>query len=193
MGVAIKAMKSILKKGELCMSKKMCIALLFGTLIIVGSAHAAAWNNDGQGPNGKGQSWGQQLTPQQRKQAEQIFNENFASMNETRDALAQKRQQLNMELQSENPDSAKIESLSREIGELRGKMLAARVKVRSELASEGLPEDFYGPNPGMRKNDGRGPEVWHGGHHGKKHHRPRGYGEGCWGCPGWNYGPGMMR
>lgn len=165
--------------------------VLCGTLLTAGIASAAAGftgpGSDNFPGKNQNQSWGQQLTPQQRQQAEKIFNENFASLDETRQALAAKRQALDAELSSENPDPAKIESLSREIGELRGKILAARVKVRSQLAEEGLPQDFYGPGgPKGSRDRNRGPEVWHHGkrRHGHGHYRgddipPCGYG-----CPG---------
>lgn len=173
------------------MKKFMLCAALCGLLFTGGAAQAAGFN--GPGPRGgDNQGWNQSLTPQQRQQAEKIFTENFSSMDETRQLLAQKRQQLDSELASDNPDPALIEALSREIGDLRGKMLAARVKVRSQLSEQGLPRDFYGPGgPRPRKGKQRGPEVWHGGRHGHGHDRGYGYGMmGPWrGCMGgcWGY------
>lgn len=166
-------------------------AIMCGMILAGGLAQAAAGFN---GPGARGnQNWNQQLTPEQRQQAEKIFTDNFASMDDTRQLLAQKRQQLDEILASDNPDPDQIETLSREIGDLRGKMLAARVKVRSQLAEQGLPQDFYGPGgPRPRRDGQRGPEVWHGGKRGHGHgygHGPRyymmvpGYGcmGGCWG------------
>lgn len=154
-------------------------------LLVYGVAQAAAGftgpgSNDGNRP-----VWGDQLTPEQRQQMEKIFNDNFSDMDETRQMLAAKRQALDEELRSPNPNPAKIETLSREIGELRGKMLAARVAVRSQLEKAGLPGDFYGPGaPRPEKRRPRGPEVWHGGRsgHGHGHHNRswRGCPGGCW-------------
>lgn len=167
-------------------------AALCGLLFVGGIAQAAAGFN---GPGAKGNpGWNQQLTPEQRQQAEKIFTENFSSMDETRQLLAQKRQQLDEILASDNPDPSQIETLSREIGDLRGKMLAARVKARAQLAEQGLPQDFYGPGgPRPRRDWQRGPEVWHGGKrgHGHRHGHGRGYymmgpGYGCMGgCMGY--------
>lgn len=172
------------------MKKTFALAAVICTLVFAGSiTNAAGWNPGSDvTPDGRDQLWGQRLSPQQRQQAEKIFNDNFASMEATRQALAEKRAELDDELQSDNPDTDKIEAISRQIGELRGKMLSARVKTRSQLAEQGLPDDFYGPGgPRVKgKKRPRGPEVWHGGpHHGRGHHY--GYGDrpyGYWGCPG---------
>lgn len=160
----------------------------FGISFVVCSLLAAggmANAQPGDSPNRGNQrpGWGQQLTPQQRQQAERIFNENFSSMDQTRNELALKRDELNAELESSNPNRAKIESLSREIGELRGKMLNARLNARSQMLKEGLPDDYYGPDVPSRRTWHRGPEVWRGGHHGRRHHYRDyrgGYCGGCW-------------
>lgn len=163
--------------------KRIAVMLLFCglTLGAAGAAFAQPDNEDFQGPGRE-----QPLTPQQLEQAKKIFQENYASTDAIRQQLAAKREQLNTVLSSDNPDKGQIESLSRQIGELRGKLLAARVDARKQLQQEGLPSDAYGPNaPGRSFHNG--PEVWnggprhgrHGGHHGGNY-GPRGY----WGCPG---------
>lgn len=115
---------------------------------------------------------------------QKIFNDNYADMNATRQALTEKRAQLDAELASPNPDRNKIESLSREIGDLRGKMLSARAQVRAELAKKGLPANPYGPGD---YGWGDNPEVWQG--QGWHHRAPRHHGGGGWGmrggCPWW--------
>lgn len=116
--------------------------------------------------------YGPQLTKEQMDKAQKIFNDNYASMNTTRKALTAKRAQLDAELASQTPDRAKIENLSREIGDLRGKMLSARVAVRAQLEEAGLPADFYGPNPAYGQNM---PRQW-GPHHGQGRHHGRFYG-----------------
>lgn len=131
------------------------------------------------GPDYGGPAYGMQLTPEQMEKARKIFTDNYAGMESTRQALAAKRAELAAQLDSPAPDRAKIESLSREIGELRGKMLSARAEVRSSLAKEGLPADFYGPNAPQRGYED-GP-AWHHGH--GRHH------DGGWGR-GWHRGWG---
>lgn len=111
--------------------------------------------------------YGPQLSQEQMAQARKIFNDNYASMEATRKALTAKRAELDAQLASPTPDKAKIESLSREIGELRGKILSSRVEVRTQLEKQGLPSDFYGPAPAPR-NDFRRGDFRH--HHGRRGH-----------------------
>lgn len=142
-------------------------------------------------------AFGPGLSPEQMRQAQKIFDENFASMDATRQELAAKRAELNALLASPNPDRGKIERLSADIGQLRGKMLAARADVRAKLQQQGLPADFYGPNgprgwgygpnpgwgcPGMMWDNGH--RGWHGYRGGPWHHGPRHGGRGHGGC-GW--------
>lgn len=157
-------------------SAKMAVVALVCALFcgIADLREASAHPEDCPAFNG---GYAHQLTPEQMEAARQIFNNNFASMDTTRQALAAKRAELNSVLASPQPDGAKIESLSREIGELRGKMLAARAEVRSQLARNGLPTDFYGPEGEGPDNRAFGPR------HGYHHPRHRGYqrgGCGCW-------------
>lgn len=123
-------------------------------------------------------AYGEGLSQEQMDEARRIYNENFVSMNSTRQALAARYSELDQLLASQNPDRDRIETLSREIGELRGKLLAARAEVRSKLQERGLPDNFYG------RGAPRGGRYYYGGqnwHHGGKHgpRGPRG-GCGCW-------------
>ena len=124
------------------------------------------------------------LTPEQRRIAQEVFDRNYAAMESTRQALTEKRAQLDEEMASENPDGAVIERLSREIGELRGKMLAARANARAELAKDGLSTDLYSPGA-PRERVRPDQDVWRGhhGYYGHYGHRgPRGGGH-------WRGGP----
>ncbi|MBD5642181.1 MAG: periplasmic heavy metal sensor [Desulfovibrio sp.] len=165
----------MIKQGKRILAAALFCALALG----VASASYAAPGKGGF----QAQPYGQALTPEQQAQARQIFTENYVSLQNTREELAYKRQLLDQQLASPNPDSATIEKLSREIGELRGKMLAGRVAVRSQLEQQGLPPDCFGPcgDPGYA-----GPRYYHNGwgggyHHGGRHGRGRG---GCWGYGG---------
>ena len=122
-----------------------------------------------------GGGYGPQMTPQQLESAREIVGRGYANMDSTRQALAAKRNELDSLLASPNPDGARIEQLSREIGELRGKMLSARAQVRSELIQKGLSPDFLGPNAGGREYDYAPPRRYH---HGPYH--------GGWGHRGWH-------
>lgn len=156
-------------------NKTLSVLALAGVLLCGVSAVQAAPAN--AAPNN-----GYDLTPEQSAAMRKIFTENYDNMSSTREALAAKRAELDAQLASPNPDGAKIESLSREIGELRGKMLAARADVRAKLNREGLPSDYYGPDApryhnGYDREIRRGGPAW--GHHGHGH---GGRGRGCGGC-----------
>lgn len=167
--------------------KYLSLVVLAGAIIFGTCGAAFAANGEGDSDFGP-PPFGPQLTKEQMDKAKKIFNDNYTEMDSTRKALTAKRAELDAQLASQTPDRAKIESLSREIGELRGKMLSARVAVRTQLEKEGLPTDFYGPNPyyAPPRNPGYMPmpgmmmgRPYHGGHHG---------GRGGWG--GWRGGCG---
>lgn len=126
-----------------------------------------------------GAPWGADITPEQRSAVQKILEKNWNENSSVRQALASKYEELNTILVKDNPDSSKIETLSREIGELRGKILESRVKVRSELEKLGLPTNFYSYHE-MRGHDG----SWHIGGYGPNHGRrpDQGFRGGRYGC-----------
>lgn len=134
------------------------------------------------------------LSPEQEAAARKLHTESLAGTTALRDALRAKRAELDAQLASPDPDKDKIESLSRDIGELRGKLMAARVDLRARLAKEGIPAEAYGPAPQGRPGPGySGPgygPCWgpdghgygYGYHHGRRGGHHGGYGPrgGCW-------------
>lgn len=160
---------------------KHCAWLFVAAALILGAASADAAQGDNNMPRYEARPYGQQLTPQQMAQAQKIFDESFADMETTRQTLAGKRAELDQLLASPNPDGRRIETLSREIGELRGKMLSHRAAVRNKLASQGLPPDCFGPGYGPMMG-GYGPMM---GGYGPM---MEGYGGPCWGDRGCGYG-----
>lgn len=161
------------------LSKKLCAFAFACGLALCASQTSAAGE---MGCPMWGNSYGPQMTPQQLETAQEIIGRGYANMDSTRQALAAKRNELDSILASPNPDSGRIEQLSREIGELRGKMLSARAQVRSELIQNGLSPDFLGPNGLGREDNYAPPRGYHHGHyHGWRGHRG-GHGcmMGCW-------------
>lgn len=167
---------------------------LIATLGMAVSTQAGPCYNGPCNPGFNPHAYGRPLTPEQMAEAQQIFNETNADMEITRQKLAAKRTELNQVLSLPMPDRGKIESLSREIGELRGQMLAARAEARNRLAQKGLPATSFAPAPqgygpcwggngmmnwGMMN---RGMMGWDGAngwrHHGR--HRPHGPRGGYW-------------
>lgn len=120
--------------------------------------------------------------PEVRAKAEKIYRDHRAATDATRQQLMVKEAELKGQMQSVNPDTSRIEALSREIGELRGRLMAAKVQMRQQMEKEGIPayhhrgpgkwrggEDCPGMDGGMgkhgrMKHDGMG--KGHGGHKG---------------------------
>lgn len=166
-------------------TKQIAATMIMGAIMACAGTGQAAPGN-APGPRYQMQPYNQQwLTPEQQQQARQIYNETLAATNNARQALNMKRAELDQELANPNPDSARIEALSREIGELRGKLLGARAQARAKLAQQGLPPDGFGSNNYYGGNGWDG-YYHHGRGHGRGHGRP-------WGCGYWNgMGMGMM-
>lgn len=144
-------------------------------------------------PEGRSPYWGQQGVPQRpgpavppgQVEPSQKFNaDSFGVLGPLSDALNARLEELNAQLESDRPDKGKIENLSREIGEIRGKILSARIDMRDQFRRQGVDGDFAAPSfngPANAPNDTprrswhRGPHSWQGGY--GRHH-------GGWGCPG---------
>lgn len=168
--------------------RKKLTALAFVCALAIGFAAQSDAAVFYDAPRGDGYAAG--MTQEQYAKAREIFNNNYAATEETRRALTAKRAELDSLLANPNADKGRIESLSREIGELRGKMLSARSDLRTQLQQNGLNPDFYGPAPrngyGPAPRGYYGPDVWHhhgrrGGHHGYAGPRRGGMMRGCYG------------
>lgn len=70
---------------------------------------------------------------------QKIMDDHRKATEGTMKQLLVKEAELKGQMGSVNPDSAKIESLSKDIGELKGKLLVDRVKMNQDFAKEGLP------------------------------------------------------
>lgn len=166
---------------------KKFVRIILGAILVMGFAAFAQAEPQYRDNN----RFYSDLSPAQREEANKIFKENYNQKDALRQELNSKRAELDAVMNSQNPDKAKIETLSREIGELRGKLLVNRVQVREQLQEKGLPSDMYGRK--RDRNQGyNDPQIWHRGHgRGGHHYDHRGYGRpwGYWGCPGM----GMMR
>ena len=102
------------------------------------------------------------LTPEQQTKAQQICTAQNEKMTTLRQQMIAKQAELQVQMVSATPDKAKIESISKELGELRGKMLVARTEISAQLQKEGIP---------MNKGFGMG--------HGKGRGMHGGMGSGC--------------
>lgn len=167
--------------------KKFTSAALAGILALGIAASAEAAGGRDYRPDA--QIYGG-LSAEQEATARKLFSESAASTAAIRDQLRAKRAELDAQLASPTPNKGKIESLSREIGELRGKLMNARVELRSRLADEGIPGEAFEPAPGPMPgrgpaydDPGYGPGFGPYGHgYGYGYHHGRGHGprRGCW-------------
>lgn len=81
------------------------------------------------------------LTAEQKVKARQILAGNAAARKEVAESITARRAELAELMKASPVDNAKIEAVSAEIGELRGKMLVDRVDLRSRLKKAGLPDN----------------------------------------------------
>lgn len=84
-----------------------------------------------------------QLTPEQQATAKQIFENNKSAMAPVREQIRAKEGELEALLKSGGSDTSRISALSTEIGELKGKMLGARIDMMQDLEKAGLPMDLF--------------------------------------------------
>lgn len=172
-------------------SKKLGSAALAALLALGVAAWAEAANGRQYRPDAQAYPG---LSAEQEAAARKLFSESAANTSQIREQLRAKRAELDAQLASPEPNKSKIESLSREIGELRGKLMAARVELRSRLADEGIPGEAFDPAPGPMPGPmpGRGPAYddpaygpgygpyGHGYGYGYHHGRGHGPRRGCW-------------
>lgn len=79
-----------------------------------------------------------QLTEEQDKKLTGLFEEQRLATEPVRQKLTEKEAELHLARVSEKMDEAKIVSLSREIGELRGQLSVSRIAFDEKLEKEGL-------------------------------------------------------
>lgn len=53
--------------------------------------------------------------------------------------MIMKRAELKSQMISQTPDSAKVEALHKELGELEGKLATAKIKFRADLEQQACP------------------------------------------------------
>lgn len=96
----------------------------------------------------------EKLSPEQQAAARKIIDENRASTSATREALKARTAELDAQMKSETPDTTLVQKLSAEIGELKGRLLAARADLRQELAKGGIPSGTFERD--VNRDGGRG-------------------------------------
>lgn len=96
----------------------------------------------------------EQLTQEQKAEYKKIMSASRQATADLRKDLEAKQAELQAQLKSETPDTAKIEALSTEIGAIRGKLLTAKVETNIQLKKAGLPTRSLDKKPrSIRKGD----------------------------------------
>lgn len=156
------------------MKKSTLMALTLSLAMFVGLSTAAhAQNYYGGNPP---------LTQEQRVKADKLFSEHMNSIAPIQQQYAAKRAELDALMFSGSADTAKIEALSKELGELDGKLYSEQTKFRAKLANENLPAYGYGARQGYGRGGMKGQGYGRGGMNGP------GYGHGRGGGMGNGYG-----
>lgn len=94
------------------------------------------------------------LPPEKQAAVQKLYSEHNLATEPLRQQLFAKQSELNVLYYSGSTDTAKVQTLSREIGELNGKLYSAQVNLRKQLAKEGVPASGMGHGMGM--NHGMG-------------------------------------
>lgn len=142
--------------------KMMTLALALSATVAVAGLAEARGMGGGYGRQGAGPVYGQgynapALTAEQQAAAQKIFAAHLAVVQPIKQQLIVKQAELQAQMISATPNAAKVEALSKEIGGLRGKMLAERANMNAQLTKEGLPAGGgYGMGRGAGQGVGRG-------------------------------------
>jgi zinc resistance-associated protein len=142
-------------------SKTLHIALSALAILALTSSLAMARGGMGGGQGGcpgSGGGWGQ-LSPEKQATFQKIHDAFAAKTAQLRADLGVKMAELNALSVGTTPDQAKIEAVTKQIGELQAKLLAERTQFRIQVSKEVGPGVGGGGCPGM----GGGMGGYHGG------------------------------
>jgi Spy/CpxP family protein refolding chaperone len=158
-----------MKKSILTLAMMAAALTLFAGLACAGDKFASkgGWHQRG--------GMAVELTAEQQSALQKIRAEQRASTNELRQQFTAKKEALATEFKADKPDAKALEKLSRELGEIHGKLLGERVKFREQLVQAGIPlpewDKFIGHGQGKGggccKGGGHGRGMHKGGHEGK--------------------------
>lgn len=148
------------------------LAALATTMLTASLAMARPGGQAGPAGPGGGPGYGPcgaayaQLSPEKQAALQKLQEAYFAKTAQLRADIGVKRAELNALSVTGNPDQAKIQALSKDLGDLVGKLTAERVQFRAQVAKE------IGPT-GLAGCGGFGGGYGHGYGHG---HMGGGYG-----------------
>ena len=132
----------------------------------------------GYGPGGPGDqprygAWDEKLTDEQKAQLDKLHQKFYDDTAQLRSQIAAKHSELNILMNTSNPDLEKAKGLQKEVSDLKGKMAQERINLQFEMRKinpdarfgMGHGRGMGGPGRGM---GGYGPGMgWHRGGHGQ--------------------------
>jgi zinc resistance-associated protein len=125
-------------------------------------------------------AWDDKLTDEQRAQLDKLHQKFFDDTAAVRSQMVAKQSELNILMNTSNPDFEKAKALQKEISDLRGKMGQERIKLFAEERKIN-PDARFGMGWGHGGMKGGGP-----GSGGMGMGYGRGMGRGFGGGPCWN-------
>jgi zinc resistance-associated protein len=154
-------------------SKKMGLMLAAVATMMLTASLAMARQGGPAGPGGPGGAGGPgygpcggayaQLSPEKQAALQKLQEAFFTKTVQLRADIGVKRAELNAVSVAATPDTAKIQALSKELGDLVGKLTAERVLFRAQVAKEIGPAGLAAC-PGFGPGFGRGHGYGHGGY-----------------------------
>lgn len=84
------------------------------------------------------------LTPEKQAAVQKLYTDYSLATEPVRQQLFAKQSELNTLYYSGTTDTAKVQALAREIGDLNTKLYSAQANLRKQLAAEGVPASGMG-------------------------------------------------
>ena len=136
------------------------VASLAVVSLIAMSGIAFAGHDRGHGgPGGWGKGgcgYATTLTEDQQVAAKKVFTDHKAATSELRLKMKSKRAELKSLMYTTTPDVAKIEAVSKEIGDIGTKLTVARAQFNADMVKAGVPADFLMQHKGRGFGRGMG-------------------------------------
>ena len=147
-----------------------------------GQGRGRMMQGSGPGEPGAGPRWGwdDKLTDEQRTQLDKLHQKFFDDTAAMRSQMAAKRSELQILMNTSNPDFEKAKALQKELSDLRAKMGQERIKLFAEEKKIN-PDARFGMGWGRGGKKGGGPCSG-----GMGYGYGRGAGRGFGGGPCWN-------
>ena len=158
-------------------SKARVWTLSLALAAVLGMAGFALAGGPPAGPCG-GPAYSE-LGPEKQAELEKLHKDFYSNTETNRQLLISKRHELDAQLYNPSPDDKKIQALTKEISELKGKLFEARVGLKQQMHKLGVYKRGGERGYGHWGGD-RGPCGPCGGEGGRAAYRGKGHGAGHW-------------